>query len=150
MTIVTITDNRRPISTITDNKKLIHINTGRDPPNFYLENSILVGSGGVEAYQVVFMASDGTARPADSENPSHAGRILGIVKSSQAEGLVASIQIAGEIENPAWDLEVGDAYFLGSGGEITLTPPSRGFVQRIGVAKTPKKLVINLGEPVLR
>ena len=66
------------------------------------------------------------------------------------KGEPAIIQLAGEIENLAWNLVAGEVYYLASGGEISQTPPDTGFVQRIGVAKTSTIFVINLGEPVLR
>lgn len=149
MTTVTITDGSRSI-TVSPHGTNVYVGTVMDPPVFYLGHSIEVGSGGLNAFQVAYMAGDGTALPASSANTTHAGRVLGISETTQAAGTDAVIQISGEIENPAWTLETGKAYFLASGGEITLTPPVAGFAQRIGVAKTEHILVINLGEPILR
>jgi len=47
-------------------------------------------------------------------------------------------------------LDPGEAYFLGSGGDLTLTPPGSGFFQKIGVAKDSVTLLIQLSEPVMR
>lgn len=150
MTIVTVT-NLSPVVNVTDSPTNFHIDIGVKPPVFNLTgHSIFVGSGGVNGFQVVYLASDGTARPADGFNPTHAGKVVGLASAAQPEGEPAIIQLAGEIENLAWNLVAGEVYYLASGGEISQTPPDAGFVQRIGVAKTSTIFVINLGEPVLR
>ena len=158
MTNVTVV-NASPVVTITDLDKHvtvtppseIHLDMGVNPPVYNLTgHSIFVGSGGLNAFQVCFIALDGTARPADGTNPTHAGKVVGLASTAQPEGEPAIIQLAGEIENPMWHLTPGEVYFLVTGGEISMTPPESGFVQKIGVAKTSTVLVINLGEPTLR
>ena len=141
MTIVTVT-NLSPVVTVTDSPTNFHIEIGVSPPVFNLTgHSIFVGSGGVNGFQVVYLASDGTARPADGFNPTHAGKVVGLASAAQPEGEPAIIQLAGEIKNPAWHLTPGGVYFLVAGGEISMTPPESGFVQKIGVAKTSTELV---------
>lgn len=158
MTNVTVI-NTSPVVTVTDLDKQItvtppseiHLDMGVNPPVYNLTgHSIFVGSGGVNGFQVVYLASDSTARPADGTNQTHAGKVIGLTTAAQPEGVPATIQLAGEIENPVWHLTPGEVYFLVAGGEISMTPPESGFVQKIGVAKTSTVLVINLGEPTLR
>lgn len=158
MTVVTIT-NTSPVVTVTDLAERITVNPpseirvdiGVNPPVYNLTgHTIFVGSGGVNGFQVVYLASNGTARPADGTNRTHAGKVIGLTTAAQPEGVPATIQLAGEIENPVWHLTPGEVYFLVVGGEISMTPPESGFVQKIGVAKTSTVLVINLGEPTLR
>lgn len=158
MTVVTIT-NTVPVVTVTDRSERItvtpppeiRLDLGVNPPVFNLTgHSIFVGSGGVNGFQVVYLASDSTARPADGTNQTHAGKVIGLAAAAQLEGVPAAIQLAGEIENPVWHLTPGEVYFLVAGGEISMTPPESGFVQKIGVAKTATVLVISLGEPTLR
>ena len=158
MTVVTIT-NTSPVVTVTDLAERITVNPpseirvdiGVNPPVYNLTgHTIFVGSGGVNGFQVVYLASNGTARPADGTNQTHAGKVIGLTAAAQPEGVPATIQLAGEIENPVWHLTPGEVYFLVVGGEISMTPPESGFVQKIGVAKTSTVLVINLGEPTLR
>ena len=158
MTVVTIT-NTSPVVTVTDLAERITVNPpseirvdiGVNPPVYNLTgHTIFVGSGGVNGFQVVYLASDSTARPADGTNRTHAGKVIGLTAAAQPEGVPATIQLAGEIENPVWHLTPGEVYFLVAGGEISMTPPESGFVQKIGVAKTSTVLVINLGEPTLR
>ena len=150
MTIVTVTD-LSPVVTVTDSPTNFHIEIGVSPPVFNLTgHSIVVGSGGVNGFLVVYLAFDGTARPADGFNPTHAGKVVGLASAAQPEGEPAIIQLAGEIKNPAWHLTPGRVYFLVAGGEISMTPPESGFVQKIGVAKTSTELVISLGESTVR
>jgi hypothetical protein len=158
VTVVTIT-NTSPVVTVTDLAERITVNPpseirvdiGVNPPVYNLTgHTIFVGSGGVNGFQVVYLASNGTARPADGTNQTHAGKVIGLTTAAQPEGVPATIQLAGEIENPVWHLTPGEVYFLVVGGEISMTPPESGFVQKIGVAKTSTVLVINLGEPTLR
>jgi len=151
--------NTSPVVTVTDLDKQItvtppseiHLDMGVNPPVYNLTgHSIFVGSGGVNGYQVCMLALDGTARPADGFNPTHAGKVIGLANSTQAEGMPVIIQHARESEKLESHLVAGEVYYLVSGGEISSTPPDTGFVQRIGVAKNSTILVINLGEPVLR
>jgi hypothetical protein len=111
---------------------------------------IEAGAGGVSAFAVVMMALDGTVLPGNSSEPSHFGKIIGISNSQKLEGEECDIQASGYIQNDNWNLDPGEAYFLGSGGDLTLTPPDFGFFQKIGVAKDSVTLLIQLSEPVMR
>jgi hypothetical protein len=160
VTVVTIT-NTLPVVTVTDGGERItvtpppevRVDLGVNPPVFNLTGHSIfakAGTGGVNGFQVVYIASDGTARPADGTNQTHAGKVIGLTTAAQSEGEPATVQIAGEIENPAWNLTPGGVYFLVAGGEISHSPPESGFVQKIGVAKSATVLVISLGETTLR
>ncbi len=107
------------------------------------------GIGGVVAYQVVMMWTDGTVIPADGENATHAGLTFGMATETIAEDAEGSIQIGGEIENLSWNLDPGEIYYLAIGGTISKTPPATGFWQKVGVAKDSVTLIISLGEPIL-
>ena len=86
--------------------------------------------------------------PADGENPTHAGLVIGMASAAIAEGENGLIRMAGEIENPAWALVPGATYYLGAAGTMTTTPPENGFWQKIGVARDFATLVLSLGEPI--
>ncbi len=107
------------------------------------------GTGGVAAYQVVYVTSSDTVQAANAEEPSHAGRVVGMATEVIAQAETGKIQLSGEIENTLWSLVAGSAYFLSAGGDISNTPSSVGFIQRIGVAKSATKLLLNLSEPIL-
>ena len=106
------------------------------------------GTGGVNAYQVVFATTTSDVQAANSAEPSHAGRVVGITTAAIAEGETGTVQQSGAITNPAWSLSPGEVYFLASGGNIGVNVPSSGFIQRIGTAKDTTTLIINMGEPI--
>jgi len=150
MTIVTVT-NLSPVVNVTDSPTDFRIDIGLNPPIFNLTgHSIFAVSGGLNAYQFVIIdPADGTAHCADGENPTHAGLVVGITAEARAAGQPVTIQIAGEITNPAWDLIAGEIYYLALAGTISRTPPSRGFWQKVGTSKDRTTLIIRMGEPVL-
>ena len=157
MTIVTV-ENTAPVVTVTDLDRQITISppanivrVGGDPPIFNLTgHSIYAVSGGLTAYQFVIIdPADGTAHCADGENPTHAGLAVGITAEGRAVGQPVTIQVAGEITNPLWDLDAGEIYYLALAGTISRTPPSRGIWQKVGNSKDRTTLIIKLSEPVL-
>lgn len=106
------------------------------------------GTSGVNAYQVVFATTDSTVQAANSAEPSHAGRVVGMTEAAIAEGATGTVRTGGAITNSAWSLSPGLSYFLAAGGEISLNIPSSGFIQRIGTARDSTTLIINMGEPI--
>jgi hypothetical protein len=158
MTLVTVT-NLSPVVTVTDSDRQItltppndiHIDMGVNPPVYNLSgHSIYAVSGGLTAYQFVIIdPADGTAHCADGENPTHAGLAVGITAEGRAAGQPVTIQVAGEITNPLWDLYAGEIYYLAIAGTISRTPPSIGFWQKVGTAKNAATLIIRMGESIL-
>jgi hypothetical protein len=157
VTVVTV-ENTAPVVTVTDLDRQITLSptanivmVGVDPPIFNLTgHSIFAVSGGLTAYQFVIIdPADGTAHCADGENPTHAGLVVGITAEARAAGQPVTIQVAGEITNPSWDLDAGEIYYLALAGTISRMPPSRGFWQKVGTSKDRTTLIIKLSEPVL-
>ncbi len=109
----------------------------------------LAGSGGLQSYQIVYIDSEDTLKAANSNNPSHAGRVAGISTETVLEGEDVNIRVTGKVENPLWDLTPGKAYYLSTGGEISTDIPLTGFFQRIGRALNSTTLIVELGEPIL-
>lgn len=111
--------------------------------------SVVAGSGGINAYQVVLIDPiTGVAIPADGTNSTHAGLVVGMATATIADGEDGTIQQIGKIENSAWDLDPGEIYYLGVAGTISKTPPEIGFWQKIGVAKDPVTLILNICEAI--
>lgn len=107
------------------------------------------GVGGINAYQVVIIDPvSEKSIPADGENDTHAGLVVGMALVDIAEDATGPIQLSGEIVNPDWSLGTGKIYFVGLGGTITDTPPARGFCQKIGVSKDDTGLIIDLGDAI--
>lgn len=108
-----------------------------------------VGTGGMSAYQVAFISSANTIMSANAVNTSHAGRIVGILTADGTAGATGTVKTSGEINNPAWNLNAGSIYYLGSGGEITSVPPTVGFVQKMGVAQDVTTLFVQIEPPII-
>lgn len=109
----------------------------------------LAGSGGLQAYQIVYIDSEDTLKAANSNNSSHCGRVVGITTETAIEGEEINIRAIGKITNTLWDLTPGVAYYLSTGGEISTDIPLTGFFQRIGRALNSTTLIVELGEPVI-
>lgn len=107
------------------------------------------GAGGVNAFQVVYVSGSDTILPANSEETSHLGRVIGLALENITEAETGKVQLHGRVENTAWDLTPGAVYWLGTGGEITTVVPTTGFIQRVGTAKNATTLALNFSEPLL-
>lgn len=109
----------------------------------------IIGTGGMAAFQVAFINSANTIMAANAANASHAGRIVGILTAAGTAGETGTVKTSGAINNPAWNLTAGSIYYLGSGGEITATAPTVGFVQKIGVAQDATTLFVQIESPAI-
>lgn len=114
-----------------------------------LTDKYTVGVGGVIAGQVLFVLQDMTVQAANSANVTHADKVVGICLASKSAGDQVQVQKTGTIECIIWNLTPGKVYFLSSGGEITNVVPKTGFVQKIGVAETATKLVLQIENAVI-
>ena len=115
---------------------------GADVPASYV-------SGGVIAFQVVYMASTGAVLAANANNPTHAGRIVGIALAVKSPGQMVQVRRSGSVENPAWSLTPGERYFLQAGGEIGTNTDGLALVQKIGLAESATSLLLQIEPPVI-
>jgi hypothetical protein len=97
---------------------------------------------------VAFAAVTITGRNANSSNLAHYAKIIGISMAAIASGFAGPVRDMGEITNPAWTWTAGDMIYL-NGASLSKIPPTIGFSQRLGLAKGPTIIVVELGEPVL-
>ncbi len=109
---------------------------------------VTAGTGGLQAYHVVFIGSSGLAFTASNQNITHMGRVVGMTIEDIVEGEQGLVRRIGRIENPNWNLITGTPYFLGDGGEIIPYPPTSGFIQYVGVAESIHVLAFSLGIPI--
>ena len=105
------------------------------------------GVGGVTQYQVVMIVNE-LLYPCDGNNNTHAGKAIGIAKENISAGNSGKVQIFGEVNNPSWNLTSGEIYLVSLAGTISLTPGT-GFFQKVGIAKTNKILILELGEAII-
>ncbi len=87
-------------------------------------------------------------RLGNSSNLAHFGKIVGPNAIAGVIGFPVDVQQIGELTNPAWTWSIGDVIFL-NGTVLSKVPPSTGFSQFIGVARSATIIVVELGVPVL-
>jgi hypothetical protein len=110
----------------------------------YLNIQASVALGG---HRAVYASGSGQVDYADRTNPAHRGKVLGITTGAVSQGVDVQIQQAGEITEPSWNWSNGPVY-LNTNGTLTQTAPTSGFLQEIGVAISPTRLMIDLKPPV--
>jgi hypothetical protein len=90
--------------------------------------------------------SDGTK--ADSSTVGKRGQLIGLALTNINNGFSGDAVLFGEITNPSWSFVAGNVVYL-NGVTVSTTPPSTGFIQKIGTMKSNTTLEINLGPTIL-
>lgn len=108
---------------------------------------VLTAAGALGGHRLVVAEGAGLAGYADSGNPAHVGKLLGMTAGAAADGAPVTIIQVGEIVEPSWNWNPGPVY-LGISGVPTQTRPSSGFLQEIGVATGATRLVMDLKMPI--
>lgn len=104
----------------------------------------------VNAYRVAVFRADGRVELASPTNPAHVNRIAGITLTSATAGQTVRLRAARTVRFEGWAWTPGLPVFLGANGTPTQTPPSAGFLQRLGHASAPDILTINIETPITR
>jgi len=95
-----------------------------------------------------FTTVTATGAIANSGNAAHRGKIIGVSSEAIANGFVGKLVNEGELTNPSWTWNRGDVLYL-NGTALSTTPPTSGFLQKIGVARATTVIVVELGQSVL-
>ena len=98
--------------------------------------------------RVVTLDASGEAIFADSSTLAHRDKVLGITTGAAVLGGDATIQTYGELTEPSWAWTAGEPVYLGLTGLLTQTPPTTGFLQRMGFAVVATKLFIDIDSPI--
>lgn len=85
---------------------------------------------------------------ASSDDISGADAILGLTQTSAILNADVAVQIGGEMVESSWNWTVGDPVYCGLNGLPTQTPPTSGFVCRIGKATDVDAILINVEEAI--
>jgi len=83
---------------------------------------------------------------ADSNNPGHINKIIGITLESGVTGGIITVSTAGHIKNAGWSFS-NTVIFL-EGTSVSDTPPLTGFSAILGVAATPNSVILNLNQNI--
>lgn len=117
-------------------------------------SAALIGTGQVAAaigaYMLVTTNDLGLLILADSANPSHIDRILGITTAASAPDGSVSFVAGGIIQNLDWTWLTNSKVFVGEGGLVTANPFTGVFSQIIGYAVSPTKIFISVNRGIMR
>jgi hypothetical protein len=108
---------------------------------------VLTASGALGGHRLLVALGAGLAGTADPGNPAHVGQVVGMSNAAAADGTAVTVIQVGEIVEPSWAWSPGPVY-LGAVGVPTQTRPTTGFLQEIGVATGPTRLVMDLKMPI--
>jgi hypothetical protein len=78
---------------------------------------------------------------ADSSNMAHFNHVIGITLEAVLTGFIAFLVTEGEVTNPLWSWAPNIKLFL-NGTNLSLTPPSSGFSQLVGVSRNSETVFI--------
>jgi hypothetical protein len=95
-----------------------------------------------------FSAVTSAGALANSSNLAHYGKVVGLNALAATLGFVVAVRQIGELTNGAWSWSIGDVIFL-NGTTLSKVPPSTGFVQQLGVARSATTIVIEMYPPIL-
>lgn len=95
----------------------------------------------------VVIATDTGCDYASASVIAHIGKVIGMTNSAWESGVEAEIFTTGEIIEPSWNWHLGQV-FLSDNGLLTQTVPNTGFIQQIGKAVSPTRIILILQPPI--
>jgi hypothetical protein len=103
------------------------------------------GLGGVQAFKLVYVLTDGKVSTFDASNPLLTNAI-GISYNSATENNSVYVLSSGIVQNPLWNLQKGRLYYASSSGDINIIYLDSGIYQEIGTAIDTNTLLLNIGD----
>jgi hypothetical protein len=89
-----------------------------------------------------------TGKKADSGVLSQVGKVAGIALATILNGFSGPVKLIGEMENRSWGWTAGDPIFI-NGTTLSSVPPTSGWVQKVGKAKSATTVIVELEQPIL-
>ena len=103
----------------------------------------------VEGYAVKVNALNQLER-CSAFNATHLNTLIGLAKQTGNIGNVIAVAEDEFMTNTAWAWQPDKPVFLGTDGTLTQSLIGVVFVQQVGVALTPTKIVIRISQPIRR
>lgn len=86
---------------------------------------------------------------ADSANPDHAFKVLGLLSAAVSSGSKAQAITEGAWTDPSWNWDPSIPIWLGANGTLTQTPPESGFLLQVATASSPQTIEFEIQEVIL-
>lgn len=103
----------------------------------------------LSGHKAVQIDGTGAAVYVDSGTVADAGRVLGITINAALLGAAVDVQAIGEIDEVSWSWVSGQPVYVGANGSLTQTLPATGFIQAVGMAVAPTKLVVGIRPAII-
>lgn len=103
----------------------------------------------ISAGRLVILES-GSVRYFQPGTPSHAGRALGVTKTSATTGQSVQVQVAGVLSDAAFAFTPDAPVYSRTDGELFSTPGASGSVQYVGTALSVNSININIDSSLIR
>lgn len=111
-------------------------------------STVTVGASPISGHSAVAIDSSGLLVPADVSLAAHRGAILGVVANAYSPGDDAVVQTGYLLEHSGWSWALGPV-LVGSAGALTQAPAASAlFVQVIGYAVSPTRMVVDVQPPI--
>ncbi len=106
--------------------------------------------GSVQAFYVVSSINATQVAHTDPSSLESITSSLGISLQSATNGNSVDIKTNGVVNENSWSWTPDLPVFVGSGGQLTQTAPSSGYLRRVGVALSATSIAISFGSIVRR
>lgn len=113
-------------------------------------NVLSITAGAVVSALRCIVTEAGLAYPASSLDLTNVNAILGISVTAASIGNLCSVQFAGVITDSSFNWVDKKAIFCAADGSLTQTPPTVGFLQQVGVPKSPTSFEISIQDATIR
>lgn len=97
----------------------------------------------------VIMIETSKAVHFDPSEENNTGKTLGVSKNAAVTDDPVTVVHQGIIKSSGWGLTPDAIYYAGSNGTITVTIPTSGILQRIGIAVDSDTLMVKFSEPIV-
>lgn len=104
----------------------------------------------LNGYRVCYLGADGRVYLASNLDLDTISKSLLMTRQSALEDEDVECVLSGKVYNQSWGLTAGARYFLTTGGQISTSPATSGYLYEVGTAENSNTLIINFTRPIIR
>lgn len=104
----------------------------------------------LNGYRVCYLGADGRVYLASNLDITTISKSLIMTRQSALEDEDVECVLSGKVYNQSWGLTAGARYFLTTGGQISTSPATSGYLYEVGTAENSNTLIINFTRPIIR